>query len=135
MGLDDRTKPLAATLAAAGALAMMSAPAAFARPATTTPGVVYTIKVVLTDTSISIGHDRFSLNGMPRYPRAAVIHYAIVNKGTRPYVFQIWDVHTSVIRPGKHTSILVNWNYRGLFKYATLYHDKPAGPKGQVIIF
>jgi hypothetical protein len=31
--------------------------------------------------------------------------------------------------------VLVNWNYRGMFNYETLYHGKPSGPHGFVTIF
>jgi hypothetical protein len=129
------TGRLARALAAVCALALIGGQAAAARPATTTPGVVYTIRVVLTDKAIKIAHDRFTRDGRPTYPRGAVIHYEVSNQGKRPYAFRIWDQTVAPIAPGKHASILINWNYRGQFSYLTLFHDKPAGPHGNVIIF
>jgi hypothetical protein len=69
-------------------------------------------------------------------PRGAVIRYAVTNKGTRPYVFKMWETVTSAIKPhGGHDSFLVNWNYRGRYLYETLYRGKPAGPHGFITIF
>jgi hypothetical protein len=128
------TGRLAPALAAIAALAIVGVHPASALMNTTTPGVVYTIRIVLTDASISVGRDKFTRNGHPVYPRGAVIHYQISNNGKRPYAFRIWDRIVPPIRPGRHTSILINWNYRGTFSYFTLYHHKPAGPHGSVII-
>jgi len=125
---------LAVALATTGLL-LTVAPLAGARSQTTTPGVVYTIKVTLTDSSITIQKDRFSQHGVPYYPRGGVIHYAIVNRGKRPYRFKVWDEVTAPIKPGGHGSVLVNWNYRGVFDYSTLYQGKPVGPKGRIVIF
>jgi hypothetical protein len=111
------------------------AQSAAARPETTAPGVVYTIKVVITDSSILFAKDKFSRNGVPAYPRGGVIHYEILNNGKRPYALKVWDEVTSPIPPRGHGSMLVNWNFRGLFGYATLYHGKPAGPRGRIVIF
>jgi hypothetical protein len=108
---------------------------AFARRATTTPGVVYTVKVVLTNTSISIARDKFTRTGTIQYARGAVIHYAITNHGSRPYVLRIWDKQTATIEPGGHGAILVTWNYRGEYHYTLLYRGRPAGLTGNVIIY
>jgi hypothetical protein len=129
------TRPLGPALAVACALALVGGPAAGARSTTTTPGVVYTIRVVLADRAIKVGRDRFTLDGRPEYPRGAVIHYEISNDGKRPYAFRIWDQTVAPIAPGKHASILINWNYRGSFPYFTLFHHKPAGPRGDVVVF
>jgi hypothetical protein len=129
------TAPRAIGLTAVCALSLAGAHAAFARPETTTPGVVYTIGVVLSDASITVGRDRFTRDGEPTYPRGAVIHYEISNGGTRPYGFRIWDRVLAPIRPGGHRSLLINWNYRGSFGFWTLFRNRPAGPKGEVIVF
>jgi hypothetical protein len=103
---------------------------------TTVPGVVYVVKLTITDKTVAIPKDKFS-KGLPyaRYPRGAVIRYKIINKGTRPYSLTLWDVTTPVIRPGHSDTVLVNWNYRGTFTYASLYHGKPLGPHGRIKIF
>ncbi|MDX6551785.1 MAG: hypothetical protein QOH74_273, partial [Gaiellales bacterium] len=88
------------------------------------------------DKTVAIPKDKFS-KGLPyaRYPRGAAIRYKIINSGTRPYSLRIWDVTTPPIRPGHFDSVLVNWNYRGTFRYASLYHGKPLGPHGRIKIF
>ena len=92
--------------------------------------------MTLTNTAIVIPPDKFS-KGLkyPRYPRGAAIQYKVINKGTRPYSEEIWDGKTTVIRPGHSDTILVNWNYRGVYLYKTLFNGKPAGPHGTVTIF
>lgn len=117
-----------ATAALAGALASAAA-------ATTRPGVVYPIKVVLSDKSISIAKDLFTRGTVARYPRGAIIRYVVTNKGSKPYVFKVWGTATGPIKPGGRDSLLVNWNYRGTYTYLTLYRGRPAGPRGRVEIF
>jgi hypothetical protein len=105
-------------------------------PATTVPGVVYPIKVVVTDTKISIQKDKFDRNGQIRYPRGAEIRYEITNRGSKPYVLEIWGARSIALRPhGGHDSILVTWNYRGRYLYRLLLHSRPVGPKGWIVIF
>jgi hypothetical protein len=103
-----RSGAVVALLAAAAAV---SAPSASASRETTRPGVVYKIPVTLTDTKITIGHDRFAHTGVSRYPRGAVIRFEITNRGKRTYTFRIWTRHTPPMRPGGHDSLLVNWNF------------------------
>ena len=103
---------------------------------TTTPGQVYIVKVTLTNNAIVIPKDKFSVGlKYPRYPRGAVIQYRFTNKGSRPFSVRIWASKTGVISPGHSDSVLVDWNYRGMFNYETLYRGKPAGPHGFVTIF
>ncbi len=112
-------------------------PVAGARPETTTPGQLYVVKVTVTDTSIKVPKDRFTRNGVTRYPRGATLRYVITNLGTRRYVFDIWGAKTAPIKPhGGKDSLLVAWNRRGTFLYQTLLvGGRPAGPKGVVVIF
>jgi hypothetical protein len=128
-------KTCAVSLAAAVSLTAAALPSATAAPRTTTPGVVYIVPVVITDKSIAIKRDKFTLNGQTRFPRGALIRFSVLNKGTRPYAFRIWGDDTAVIKPGKHGTILVNWNYRGRFAYSIVLGGKPAGPKGTIVIF
>jgi hypothetical protein len=117
-------------------LAAVAAQTALAASKTTTPGQVYIVKVTLTNTAIIIPKDKFD-KGLkyPRYPRGAAIQYKVTNKGTRPYSVEIWAGKTQVIPPGHVDTILVNWNYRGVYHYESLYKGKPAGPHGTVTIF
>ena len=120
-------KRLLAAGSVVAVLAVGLAGSAGARLETTRPGVLYVVKVIVKDTSISVAH--------ARYLRGAVIRYAVYNRGTRPYAFEIWGNATTPVAPGKKDTILVNWNTRGKFLYRTLYKHKPAGPKGYIVIF
>jgi hypothetical protein len=127
----------AALLGVAAVISTSLSDAAVAADQTTTPGVVYVLKVKLTDSSIVIQTDRFCTRSeCPRYPRGALIRYAITNRGTKPYVFQIWASRSTVLRPsGGHDTVLINWSFRGRFLYEKLYRGKRAGPRGYVTIF
>jgi hypothetical protein len=122
----------------AGLLVLAGAgpPPAGAAVQTTVPGVVYVVKLTVTDKAVVLPKDKFS-KGLTyaRYPRGAVIRFKVINKGTRPYSVRIWDVATPAIRPGRFDTVLVNWNYRGSYNYASLYHGKPVGPHGMIKIF
>lgn len=101
----------------------LGAQAAFA---TTTPGQIYPVKVVITDTKITVAHDN--------YIHGAIILYRIQNLGTKPYVFEMFGTRTAVIPPGKKDTILTTFNYQGKFLYQALYKGQPAGPKGYIRI-
>ena len=94
--------------------------------ATTTPGVIYPVKVIITDTKITVAHDN--------YVHGAIILYRIQNRGSKPYAFEMFGTRTAVIPPGKRDTLLVTWNYQGKFLYQTLYKGQPAGPKGFIRI-
>jgi hypothetical protein len=112
----------------AAAVAMLVAvPFASAGPQTTAPGIVYTIPAVLTDKEIELTHTQV--------PRGVMIRYTILNRGTRPYTFQIWKATTGPIPPKGSARLRVNWDYRGRFFFRTLYRGKPAGPRGSVTVF
>jgi hypothetical protein len=117
------------------AIALAAAAPGLAGTETTTPGVVYTIKVVLTNTTISIARDRFTHGEVTYYPRGAAIHFDIVNRGTRPYALKVWDEVTTPIKPKGRGSMLINWNYRGVFSYSTEFQGHGAGPKGSIVVF
>lgn len=123
-------------LLGSAALATAAVQTAAAASKTTTPGQVYIVKTTLTNTAIIIPKDKFDIGlKYPRYPRGAEIQYKVTNKGTRSYTFKVWDGKTGTIRPGHTDTVLVDWNYRGVYQYETLYRGKPAGPHGMVTIF
>jgi len=122
-------------VAAAVVAAATAVPAVGARPRTTAPGLLYIVKVTVTDTTIRMPRDRFTLHGITSYPRGALIRYTVTNLGTRPYTFEIWSAKTLPIRPKHHDSVLVAWNRRGTFVYRTLSGGRSAGPKGVIRIF
>ena len=115
-------------------------PGAHARPQTTTPGVIYVIKTTVTDTRVVLQRDRFNTprltrRGTYRYPRGAQLRFAITNKGTRPYALKMWETTSPVMKPGGRNAIFVNWQFRGKYRYVVLYHGRPAGPEGVIVIF
>jgi hypothetical protein len=134
--MDMSKNSFALSCATVLSLSAILVPTGAARRQTTEPGVVYIVKVVLTDKKISIARDKFTTKtGVTRYPRGAIIRYAITNKGKRPYAWRVWGADTPVMKPGGHESILVNWHYRGTYSYELLFRGKPVGPRGQIIIF
>jgi hypothetical protein len=117
-------------------VAAVAVPAAIpAKPQTTTPGVIYVIKTRVDDTGIHIPKDKFTRNGVTRYPRGALIRYEFINKGTKPYAVRMWAADTVVIKPGRTDMMLVNWAYRGDYTYARIYKGHQIRPIGKVIIF
>jgi hypothetical protein len=120
---------------ATAAVALLAAASAPARPMTTEPGVIYVVPAKLTNTKVVIQKDKLFRHGMPRYPRGAVIRYEVRNTTRKTLVFQIWTARTLPIKPGHKDSMLVNWNYRGTFKFRMLFHGKPVGSAGTVTIF
>jgi hypothetical protein len=117
-----------ARIALAAAITTLTAvPFALAGRDTTAPTLVYTVPVLLTDKKIELTETRLR--------RGAIIRYQVVNHGSRPYAFQIWNARTRPIPPHGRTLIRVNWDYRGHFVYRTIYRGKPAGPQGSVNVF
>jgi hypothetical protein len=104
-------------------------------PETTTPGVVYVVKAVLTNGKVTIARDKYTRHGVHRLPRGAEIRYSITNKGTKPYALKVWETISPTIRPGHSNTIFVNWQFRGTYSYVLLYRGKPAGPHGKIVIF
>jgi hypothetical protein len=133
--IDCMRKPLA--VAATALTAAVIVPAATpARPLTTTPGVIYVLKVTVDDKGIHIPKDKFTKNGITRYPRGAQIRYEFTNKGSKPYAAFVWGADTVVMKPhGGHASLFINWNYRGTFHYYRELHGKRIKPIGTIIIF
>jgi len=132
--MEDMRKTLALTAAAVAAAAIVPA-AVTARPATTTPGVIYVLKTPVDEKGIHIPKDQFTKNGVARYPRGAIIRYEFVNHGKRPYAVRMWGADTPVMKVGGHAAMLVNWQYRGEYTYARLYKGHQIGPVGKVVIF
>ena len=131
--MSRRVLPAAAAVIAL--LPVTFVPGAHARPQTTTPGVIYIVKTLVTDKKVEIARDRFTRHGVSRLPRGAQIRYAITNKGTRPYALKVWETTSEVMKPGRHSAVFINWQFRGTYRYVLLYHGKPAGPKGIIVIF
>jgi hypothetical protein len=116
-------------------LGVVAPTASTARPQTTTPGVIYVLKTRVDEKGVHIPKDRFTRNGVTRYPRGALIRYEFVNRGKRPYAVRMWGADTTVMKVGGHTALLVNWQYRGDYTYARLYKGHQIGPVGKIVIF
>lgn len=126
-------KAVTAALVAAAAVVPAATPA---RPLTTTPGVIYVLKTPVDDTGIHIPKDRFTKNGITRYPRGAQIRYEFVNTGSKPYAVHVWGADTIVMRPhGGKATMFVNWQYRGTYHYWRIYRGHRLNPVGTIIIF
>jgi uncharacterized cupredoxin-like copper-binding protein len=97
------------------AVAAIATPVALARPATTEPGVLYKVRVTITDTKITVGHGD--------YVRGAVIQYRVRNLGTRPHAFMVGDKETRkgertpTIKPGGTGILLVVYQSRGRYDF------------------
>jgi hypothetical protein len=112
----------------ATAVALVAAvPFASAERQTTIASIVYTVPAVLTDKEIGLSHTHV--------PRGVMIRYTILNRGTRPYTFQIWKAKTGPIPRKGRARLRVNWDFRGHFTFRPLYRGKPAGPRGSVTVF
>jgi hypothetical protein len=136
-GREDTMSDMKTSLAVSVALvAAIAVPAAVhARPQTTTPGVIYVIKTPVDDKGIHIPKDKFTRNGVTRYPRGALIRYEFINKGTKPYAVRMWGTTTTAIKPGRMEIRLVNWAYRGEYTYARIYKGHQISPIGKIVIF
>lgn len=131
--MNDMKKTLAVSVALVAAVAVPAT--VVARPLTTTPGVIYVLKTPVDDKGIHIPKDKFTRNGVSRYPRGAIIRYEFINKGTKPYAVRMWGAETLVMKPGRKESLLVNWAYRGDYTYARISKGHQISPIGRVIIF
>jgi hypothetical protein len=128
-------KDMKRTALALGVIALAAGGVAGSSTATTTPGVIYVLKVPVDDKGIHIPKDRFTRNGITRYPRGAEIRYEFTNKGTKPYAVTVWASETLVIKPGGHAALFINWQYRGDYHYFRSLRGKRIAPIGTVIIF
>jgi len=107
-----------------------------AQPETTKPGVIYVLKVPVDDKGIHVPKDRFTKNGITRYPRGAEIRYEFTNNGTKPYAVHVWGADSAVMKArGGHATMFVNWQYRGDYHYWRIYRGHRLGPVGTIIIF
>jgi len=100
--------------------------AAGAARATTQPGTLYVVRLVIGDRSVTFRGDKFLTRGaFPHYPRGADVRYDVRNRGTRAFSLNILGSRTGLVRPGATRSILVYWGRRGRF----VFRPRPTGPK------
>ncbi len=122
-------KPLRASVSlvcvgAASGVGILSSTSHPAR-ATTQPGVLSVVKLVITDDKIVVRGDKFmTRTGIPHYPRGSDVRYDVRNRATRPFRLNILGSSTGMLAPGRQSSILVYWSRRGKFVFRAL----PNGP-------
>jgi hypothetical protein len=132
-------KPMRNAFAVTGAalVAATVVPAATpARPQTTTPGVIYVLKTLVDDKGVHMPKDKYTKNGITRYPRGAEIRYEFTNKGSKPYAVHVWGADTVVMKAnGGHATMFINWQYRGDYHYWRILRGHRISPVGTIIIF
>ena len=105
-------------VAASAALSLAIATPALSRPQTTNPGAFETVRVTITDNSISV---KPKVSG-----RGVTGIFVITNRGTRKHTWVIGDVKrgpgknigfTRTLRPGQQQSVVMFLNYRGVLPY------------------
>jgi hypothetical protein len=113
-----------------GGVLLVSAGAA---PATTTPGLLYVKRLVITNEKILIsGHTRPRMTDrVQRYKRGVLIRYEVRNSGTRAFSLNILGSSTGTLRPGRQTPILVAWHRRGSYTFRAV----PRGPRMRVVVY
>jgi hypothetical protein len=99
--------------------------AAQASEATTTPGVLFVSKLVITNEKVLIRREKFmTKTGIPHYPRGTEVRYDVRNRGTRPFGLNVLGSTTGRLAPGRQTSMIVFWGRRGKF----VFQVRPNGP-------
>ena len=113
------------------ALAFLPAAAGATGPATTTPGVVYRVDVIIKDAKLTVDHTR--------YQRGALIRYHVTNLGRREYRFVAHRLKSPGVRPWKMVRVLVPWDIRGRYVYKTQVRRggawRDTGFKGFVTVY
>jgi hypothetical protein len=109
--------------------AVVGVVAAGGAQATTQPGMLYVVRLVITDDTVAFRGDKFmTKSSIPHYPRGADVRYDVRNRGTHPFSLNILGSTTGIVRPGRERSILVYWSTRGRF----VFRPQPSGPKIRV---
>ena len=118
-------RPPALLICLAAAAAIVGGVASGGARATTQPGTLYVVRLVITDHAVAFRGDKFmTRSSIPHYPRGADVRYDVRNRGTRPFSLNILGSTTGIVRPGKERSILVYWSTRGKF----VFRPRPNGP-------
>jgi len=130
--------------------------------ATTKPGSVFTLRVVITDSKTRLVPHRTASgqvlatyihkNGLSAtFPRGTLIQFLFTNEGTKTYLpaIRITDksqadpyahvknlyVASKAIAPGGHVSLFGNFYFRGSFLIEKLFHKKALGSPVNVSIY
>ena len=113
------------------AAAFVSAAQAPAKPLTTAPPEVITVKITMTDT-------RFSVSPKSA-PRGDIGRFILVNRGKKPHAFALGHLnHASgsqtgfmrTLKPSEQSLLILFLDYRGVLPYrGTLPHDRQQAAK------
>jgi hypothetical protein len=88
--------------------------------ATTQPGTLYVVRLVITNNAVTFRGDKFmTKSSIPHYPRGSDVRYDVRNRGTHPFSLNILGSVTGVVPAGGQRSILVYWANRGKFVFRT----------------
>ena len=133
------------------ALAVSCAVFAASAAATTAPGVLNHVRILLSNSEIKIPRDQFtSPGGLTRYPRGAVIEFTLVNEGSAPISVQIHALGKAKyvvggkvlspvasagkpIAPGATRHWKLGFYIRGNYEMDSLIHGKVAAKKPIVV--
>ena len=125
-------------LAATLAVLVASAGQSFARPTTTAPPPIVTIKVMITDSKIAM---------IPkRAQRGVMAQFILINRGAKPHTFKLGHQRhgtgtqtgfTRALKPSQQSIFIYYLDYRGKLPYlAPLPADRSKpGMKGVFTIF
>jgi len=119
--------PVHAIATAAVLLALIAAPGAFARQATTAPGTHTFLAVLITDKGIAIANSA-------RLPRGVLATFAVKNKSHRLQTFTILGHRTPTLKPGGKSSFTVLLGKRGIFPYRSTL-DPARAFRGLFIVY
>jgi hypothetical protein len=125
-------------LAAASAVALVPAAQSSARPETTAPPPVVTIKVMITDSRISMSPKRAQ--------RGVMARFILLNLGKKPHTFKLGHQRhgtgtqtgfTKNLKPSEQSILIYYLDYRGRLPYLGILPADRAKPgmKGFFTIF
>ena len=98
--------------ALAGVAMLATVPAA---TATTEPAVTFFVFVPVTDSRVVISCP--ACPARHQFRRGWAAHFDVVNRGTKPYTFDLGGLRTRVLRPGQKQRLSVYFDNRGRYQY------------------
>jgi hypothetical protein len=102
------------------AAALGTIPPALAAPLTTNEPAIFTVKVILTDASITLSPKRAA--------RGSVVTFIVTNRGKKTHTFVIGDVKRGpghgegfarTLKPSQQKTVVMYLNYRGTMTYVS----------------
>jgi hypothetical protein len=127
--------------------------------ATTTPDVLFSLPVSITDSKLVINSNNpnryyghlIQRNGLAAtFPRGTLIRFVFTNNGSKTYLPAIKLIRGNIdpylhfktsytfaqhaIQPGRHVALIANFYYRGSFLLQALLHKQPHGKSAQITI-